>query len=403
MPAQTISELPEHLRRPHVRPFQPIAGMNDKQQVVGLREPTNLAGQMLVVPAGVFPVITLFQGDRELADIAAQVKAPEPALIDLVQRMDAVGLIWGPTSERLERELLDRLRARGAYEIGASTAFGDTAEKAVEQMSSLLTAAEDPELGSQPLGLVAPHLDLQRGGKNYAAAYRSLNPDVKPDRIIVLGTNHFGLGDGVVGARMGFDTPLGRVETDQTLLEILGNELGDRLYKDELDHVGEHSIQLHLPWIAHLMPGVPVCGLLVPDPMRGMMSDDGARVSHEELLRALPIVLERAGGNTLVIASADLSHIGPQFGDDAPVDDARLAEVEAHDRAMLGEYCKGDAAAFIQAMTAHRNATRWCSIGNMTAALAACPGAEPTMLEYSGVVDEQRAALVTSSAIAFCN
>lgn len=401
-PRMSAADEPEHVRRPHARPFQPIPVMKEKQPFCGLRDPLNLAGKMLMIPAPIVGVLGLFQGEHDIREIAQKVGAPEEPILELAKQLEAVGLLWGPTSERMERELSERLRGRGQYEVGAATAFGETADDVRQTLDKLLAQAEDPELESPVRALIAPHLDAARGGPNYGAAYRALAGSTAFDRVVVLGTNHFGMGDGVVGARLGFDTPLGPVACDAAFAKSMEGLLGDRLYKDELDHVGEHSIQLHMPWVAHLLPGVPVWAALVPSPLQRMLSDDGARASHAEFCEALPKALEGATGRTLLVVSADLSHVGPQFGDQTAVDDDRLKEIESHDRAMLGSYEAGNPDDFVVAMAEHENATRWCSIGSMSAALHVLGGASVELLQYRQSIDERRSCLVTSAAMAIC-
>lgn len=397
-----MQALPEHIRTPHLRPFQPIGAMREGKPVVALRDPAGLAGQTLMLPQQLVGLLGLLQGELEVSEICRQSGAPEEFVVDLVKRLDEVGLLWGPTSERLETELIARLRARGSYEIGAAGAFGDSAETATAALDALVTAAEDPELEGSVAGIVAPHLDAERGGPNYGAAYRALADRAKPTRVVILGTNHFGLGDGVVGARLGFDTPMGTLACDTALADALGKSLGDRLYKDELDHVGEHSIKLHAPWIARRFPGAPIFAALVPDPTRRMLADDGARVSHAEFIEALPQALRTLGGDTLFVASADLSHVGPQFGDGEAVEEPRQREVDAFDRAMLGTYCGEGLKDFLGQMASQGNPTRWCSIGNMAAARALLPEAEIELIQYRQSIDEKKTCLVTSAAIALC-
>ncbi|MBU3728461.1 MAG: AmmeMemoRadiSam system protein B [Phycisphaerales bacterium] len=398
----SMSDLPEHLYRPHVRPFQPVGVEKDKQVGVGLRDPMNLTGRMMVVPPQALGLIQSLQGEHSLEQIAEAVKAPIDQLRQLVANLDESGMLWGPTFERLEREAMDKARAAGALPATGSKLAGETRDAAEARISALLADAEDAELGSGVLGIVAPHLDLDRGGANYAAAYKVVCGAGAPDRVVVLGTNHFGLGDGVVATRLGQDSPLGMVASDAALADTLERALGDRLFKDEADFLGEHSVQFHIPWIAHTLPGVPVFAALVPDPMRAMISDDGARASFQEFRVALRDAIKSMRGRTLVVASADLSHVGPAFGDPGPVGAQVRRQIEEIDRGLLAEFASGDMEAFIQAIRGGGNATRWCSVGNMAAALFAT-GGTPELIQYSQSpesLDPQGTALITSAAMA---
>ncbi len=397
-----MSEITEHLLRPHVRPFQPVGVERDKQVGVGLRDPMNLTGRMMVVPPQALGLIHSLQGEHTVDQISEATKVPLDQLKQLVANLDESGLLWGPTFDRLEREAMERTRSAGAFPASGSKFAGDTREAATQTIGSLLAAAEDAELGSGVLGIVAPHLDLERGGANYAAAYTVVAGAARPDRVVLLGTNHFGLGDGVVATRLGQDSPFGVVPSDAALADLLGRELGDRLFKDEADFLGEHSVQFHIPWIAHTLPGVPVLAALVPDPMRAMIADDGARASYAEFRAALRDAITSMPGRTLVIASADLSHVGPAFGDPGPVGAQVRKQVEEIDRGLLAEYASGDIEAFLQSVRGGGNATRWCSVGNMSAALFAT-GGTPELIQYGQSpesLDPQGAALITSAAMA---
>ena len=227
----------------------------------------------------------------------------------LAGQMDQFGLLWGPTFDGYEKQMAEKLHELGAFPIQASGTLVQLAhqaqggepkppedveaqktwgkELAVGMLENWLQAAEDPEFDSPVIGLVVPHLDYVRGGEVYASGYRAWVGAAKPDRVVILGTNHFGMGDGAVMSRLDFETPLGRIHADQDVINGMAEKLGDRIFKDELDLLPEHSAELHLPFIQHLFGDVPVVVGLVPDPLVPMIADDGKRVSSEELTSAL--------------------------------------------------------------------------------------------------------------------
>lgn len=403
-----------------------VAGAKAKDQsgnerdvpVLVVQDPLRLAPQPFVMPLqgkdqqqlqGEFRQWVGFmqslQGEEELAELFGRIGAPaeaQPQLVELVKKLDELGFLWGPTSEALERAKLDAIRAKGAFFLPDEARRPEVAAELGKFMSQALAAAEDPEFGTPVVGIVAPHLDYARGGSNYAAAYKCLETGARerPDRVVVLGTNHFGLGDGVVMTEFGFETPLGTLRPDAPVLERLRDAFGDKLFKDQIDFAGEHSVNLHLPWIQHLWGDVPVVVALVPDPTMAMIEDDGARVSAKEFAGGLKTVLAQAGGRTVVVASADLSHVGPQFGDRSALDAARRREVEEADREVLREFIEGP-----DRMLAHfernGNAARWCSIGNMFVAATAVPHASREMVAYAQSADPNGGAMVTSAALAF--
>ncbi len=401
MPDPLLESLPPHIRHPHLRPIQPIPFQKDGKTFIALRDPSTLVKETMVVTPPALNLFQRFMGQESLEDIAKHFQTDVSQLSSLVEQMDRFGLLWGPTFETLEQQLKDRLAGQGAIPAYiASAGMGQTAEACREAMDRWFEQTEDPELDGEVAGLIAPHLDYARGWPNYAAAYRCLADTDAPDRVVILGTNHNGLGDGVVLTPYGFDTPLGRCPADEKVVSALTTRLGNRVVVDHLDHVNEHSIQLHIPWLQYRFGNVPLVSALVPDPLRPMIKSDGERVGFEEFVPALQEALDAAGGRTIFVGSSDLSHVGPQFGEPRPVDQQRKTDVERHDREMMSKYLSGDADAFLEAMRWNKNPTRWCSIGNMAASLMLAKPERLELLDYRQAVDEKGICMVTSAAIA---
>ncbi len=426
---------PPHVLTPHARPVQPMPVQKEGKQFVALRDPSMLIQQTMVVQPQALQVIQLFEGELSTTEIADRIVAAETPdrgtvvteaqkqVEMLAGQMDQFGLLWGPTFDGYEKQMAEKLHELGAFPIQASGTLVQLAhqaqggepkppedveaqktwgkELAVGMLENWLQAAEDPEFDSPVIGLVVPHLDYVRGGEVYASGYRAWVGAAKPDRVVILGTNHFGMGDGAVMSRLDFETPLGRIHADQDVINGMAEKLGDRIFKDELDLLPEHSAELHLPFIQHLFGDVPVVVGLVPDPLVPMIADDGKRVSSEEFTTALQEVLEKAGGITYFVSSADLSHVGPQFGEPKPVDDARRVEVERHDREHLAKFLENDSKGFLEAMEWCKNQTRWCSIGNMSAVASLAAADSVELIDYRQASDERGAHMVSVASIAF--
>ncbi|MHC4448175.1 MAG: AmmeMemoRadiSam system protein B [Planctomycetota bacterium] len=396
----SLESLPDHLRRPHLRPIQPVPVIKGGKALLALRDPTMMSRQTMVVHAGVLPVLQRFRGDRSVQEISAQLSGSVDQIIELAKGLDRVGLLWGPTFERLESELREKLQAEGAFPIRASLSIGKTEEDCRGTIEGYFEQTEDPELTGQVLGIVAPHLDYQRGWPNYAAAYRCVRETEPPQRVVILGTNHFGVGEGVVLSEYGFISPMGRCPSDGVAISKLVERLGRGLIVDQLDHLPEHSVELHLPWLQYLFGNVPVVAALIPDPLAPPTTDDTEAVTTQQFLDALPAVLDELGGRTLFVASSDLSHVGLQFGEPRPVDDQRRLDVERIDRELLAKYATGDPEEFVSAVRWNKNPTRWCSVGNLAATLQLLQPDTVELIDYRQACDERGFALVSSAAIA---
>jgi len=360
-----------------------------------------LSGQMMVVPPQAFQVIQYFNGERSVEEVGATLKMPDLApLVELIKKLDEFGLVWGPTSEALEAKKKDEILAAGAFPAGATRALGDDPAAIRGQIEKWLDEAEDSGIDEPVSGIVTCHLDYQRGAPVFAASYRTIGKGPKPDRVVILGNNHFGMGDGVTVSEVGYESPLGRMPVDANIVARLRAATGDALFKDLLDHLPEHSIQLQIPWVQHLFGSIPIVAALVPDPNAGLIADDGARLGLDAFVSALRQALDAEGGRTLFIASADLSHAGPAFGEPTPVTDARRREVEMHDRAMMKAYIESPDK-LVASMRELKNPTRWTSVGPMVAAARLAKPSSIELIDYRQSSDDKGNALVSAASMAF--
>ncbi len=395
----STKSIPDHVLKPHVRPIQPFPIKKDGKQFVALRDPNMLSKQSMVVPVQAMGILQHFRGEHTLDDLAKQFDTTAEQLAELASAMDGLGLLWGPTFEKMEADRWEMLQAEGAFPATGSSMLGEDETACRTAIDSYFDQTEDPELEDPIVGLVAPHLDYERGWPNYAAAYYGVRGIEPPDRVVVLGSNHFGLGDGVVLSELGFDTPMGRCVPDQAVTRNLVERFGKPVIADQLDHLPEHSIDLQIPWIRYCFGDIPIVAALMPDPLRDMIKDDGERVSLEPFVEALHEALDAEGGRTFFVASSDLSHAGPQFGEPRPVDEQRRLDVERHDRDMMSKFLIGDAEEFLGAMRWNKNPTRWCSVGSMAAILMLAKPKAVELIDYRQAYDEKGVALVSSAAI----
>ncbi len=395
-----FSDLPEHLFMPALRQFQAWPMKKDDKQLVALRDPFMLTKETLVIPPNVFAAVQLIDGESTLEEIVQKTKAKPEQFIELVEKLDSVGLLWGPTAKKLEENAVAELQKLGVFPVRSSGSLGESPDDCRERISNWFSDTEDPEFEQPVKAIVAPHLDYDRGWPNYASAYYAWNGIEKPDRVVILGTNHFGNGDGVVLSTIGFTTPLGTCPIDESVADKLVDKFGTAITADFIDHSAEHSIELHLPWLQYCFGDIPVIAALIPSPLIEMIEDDGERTSTNEFVEGLNEILHEVSGTTLFVASADLSHVGQQFGEPRPVDDQRKFDVERHDREMMSKFIENDADEFVSAMKWNNNATQWCSVGNMSAILQLVQPSEIELIDYRQACDPKGIALVSSCSMA---
>ncbi|MBI3749622.1 MAG: AmmeMemoRadiSam system protein B, partial [Chloroflexi bacterium] len=128
----------------------------------------------------------------------------------------------------------------------------------VALVEALLAEAERWRATAAPvdgriIGILVPHAGLEYSGAVAAAGWgllERLRREATPPVVVILGTSH-GAGwlDGVAAWETGaWRTPLGDVEVDADLSrEIV--DLGPPFTIDRAAHLGEHSIEVQLPFL----------------------------------------------------------------------------------------------------------------------------------------------------------
>jgi AmmeMemoRadiSam system protein B len=173
-------------------------------------------------------------------------------------------------------------------------------------------------------GLVSPHAGYVYSGPVAAHGFKALAEDrERPDKIIILGPNHHGIGSGVAIGTEDFSMPMGLARVDTTLANALAKGAID---KDILAHKYEHSIEVQLPFLQYIygdVSFVPIC----------MMIQD-YEISREvgRIIRETP---EARGA--VIIASTDLSHYIPKERA-AELDSIAIKDIERGDARGLAKH-----------------------------------------------------------------
>jgi predicted class III extradiol MEMO1 family dioxygenase len=105
--------------------------------------------------------------------------------------------------------------------------------------------------------------------------------------------------------------------------------------------------------------------------------------------------------DTLVIAGADLSHVGQAFGDRRALDGEYLAEVKQRDEFVLDHVSQNRAEEFLAAFACENNPTQVCSVGCMYLLMKTLPQARAGVVDYHQAVDQPSQTGVTCAAAVF--
>ena len=217
------------------------------RKTIGLRDPSSLGDKVVVVSQPTFFVITLFDGKHSLLDIKAAYMRKYGEMLftenleEIVKQLDNNYLLESERYETYRRGMEDEFRkADMRPALFAGKSYESDSQKLMQQLETYFASPQGPgkpvdgQTDKPIKGIIAPHIDFQRGGPCYAWAYKELAESLSPDLFIILGTVHHPTQNPFVLTRKDFETPLGRVETEKNIIESLEKKVQFDLFQDEI-------------------------------------------------------------------------------------------------------------------------------------------------------------------------
>jgi AmmeMemoRadiSam system protein B len=255
-------------------------------------------------------------------------------------------------------------------------------------------------------GVIAPHIDLQRGGFCYAFAHREIWERNRARCFVILGTAHTGMRHLFSLTRKDFMTPLGKLETDQELVDAIQSRCPFDLFRDEAVHRSEHSVEFQCLFLRFLYPEpaplkmVPIlCGSF-HEAMEQGKSPAELRSFHQ-FVDALAESVSERGEEVCYIASADLAHVGLQFGDRKGVGEYDLRILEETDREMLGHVERLDGEGFFSSISRERDQRKICGLPAIYTLLNALKAREGRLLRYGQAFTSETQSVVSFASMGF--
>jgi AmmeMemoRadiSam system protein B len=152
------------------------------------------------------------------------------------------------------------------------------------------------DLPGDLVALIAPHAGLMYSGPVAAHAYRLLRGRVF-DVAVLVGPSHFVGFDGVsIHPSGGFETPFGIAAIDAGTARAIA-AASPIVHEHTAAHAREHSLEMQLPFLAHLAPGVPIVPLVM-----------GYQTAETAFSLGAALAAGLGGRRALLVASTDLSH-----------------------------------------------------------------------------------------------
>jgi len=401
--------------RPKLRRIQVSRGQQSGQPVLVLSDPCGLSDCSLVLPENIAPVLELCDGTRDVSALRAILElrtglrvGPE-YLESLLAALDRALLIDNEHFAQVYTEALEKYRSAPSR----PPIMVDKVYPSDPEFLELTLGQYFDDLpsdgGSVPVienvrGVVSPHIDYQRGSTVYAQVWRRAAKAARnAELVIILGTNHFDGQRLVSLTRQSYSTPWGLLPTARDVVDAVASSMGEsEVFAEEFNHRSEHSVEAAAVWLHYLVRDkrcelVPVlCGSLL-----GFIEGDKEPKGDDEIACFVDAV-KKASANrrTLVVAAADLAHVGPAFGDRHPVDAVERAKLSMADKDLMAAVAKGDADGMFTLVKQERDRRRICGLSPMYLTLRLLGEVEGEVTGYAQCpADQQNASFVSICGI----
>ncbi len=171
-----------------------------------------------------------------------------------------------------------------------------------EQISSQIQSwiASQPLALSQEhcLGLIVPHAGYIYSGACAARGFHYIS-EQNIDSFVILHPSHHGMHfDYSVSSFEQYDSPLGKLDLDVQLYEMLNRDAGETGRELRL-HEMEHSMEIQLPLIKYFFPEAKICPVMIGRPYPEVAL---------RLAKSLESAITASDGRTAIVVSTDLSH-----------------------------------------------------------------------------------------------
>ncbi len=392
--------------------FFPV--QHEGQQLILIRDHLGLVQEGKAVALPLYQFMTLLDGTRTARDLQMELMRQRGGVL---VGMDEVEGLLGHLEEsyvldtarfKMARdEIIAEFtseRVRPCSHCGRSYPANPTELK--ERLDAILASqAPIPEPGGKIQALVSPHIDLSVGHRVYASAYQMLK-NMTPSRIVILGVGHSLVNDLFCLTDKDFETPLGVIAAERSLIRKLREVGGDILANNDFAHRSEHSIEFQLIFLQHLLKGVSftlipiLCGFIqscLPEYTREAYLEKTA--PFMDLLRQ---ILRDPEHETLLVAGIDFSHVGPKFGHEMPAEYLK-GPSEAHDKKLLQHLSALDPDLFWEESRNVKDQFNVCGFSALACLLEILPPCKGQILDYERWHEEPTRSAVSFAAVVFTN
>ncbi len=384
-----------------------------------LQDPLNVSEKALFLPPPLYFIVSLFDGRHSILDMQAAYMRKfgeflyTEKLREIISQLEVALFLEGERFQEALRQKEEEFKKASVREaLFAGKSYEADPHRLRAQLEDYFTGENGPgSLGEEKSqnglkGLIAPHIDFERGGFCYAFGHREIWEKNASSCFIIFGTAHTPMENPFCLTRKDFMTPLGTLHVDKELVDAIQFHCPDDVFKDEGIQRSEHSIEFQCVFLRYLFPE-PSPLKIVPILSGSFHEAIDKGISPMELkpirqfIEALTEAVSSLGRQVCYIASADLSHRGLQFGDREGIREYDLRILSQEDRGMLEYAEKMDGEGFFSSISRERDRRRICGLPAIYSMLKVLEAKEGKLLKYDQAFTPETQSVVSFASLAF--
>lgn len=408
--------------RPYQSPDIPVPPLRYDIQMVPIdhngnryivfHDPLNYASPDLALSPEITQLFSLFDGRTTLTSLYKKfLRKSDLSLSDLtgfVSHLDQNRVLHSAFYKHYAEETesaFEQSSQRMPTCVG--TCYPNDKQELLKYLDDAFSDATE-NVSSTPLkGLYAPHIDYRVGMKTYVEGFSRIK-DLKPNRVVIIGTSHYAgyystFYDNrpFIFSDKTFVTPLGELKVPAEVTkqasslraDLFGISMHDRA------HRVEHSIELHAVLCQYLWGNdVEFVPILVNSLEETLYVETGNQAKQLQNMAGFIRSLDK--GNTLFLISGDQAHIGKKFGDQKSAHEL-LNETKTFDKTYLNAAINGDAAALHRLIKGCSDKYKICGFPPLSLFLHAFPESHGTIFDYDFWDESKQDSGVTFASVGF--
>lgn len=396
---------------------------HEGKPMVVLRDQEGITSETIAISLSGFLVALMLDGRNTIADVQSLFAKNTGSLLQaeevqaMIAQLDQAGLLETDRLQEKRRQVMRAFHENPARQAIHLPAYPSDSLELAAYLGKFFQDPKGPGRqvsarpeGPAPVGLFAPHIDLERGGPAYAWAYQTLGSMDPPDLIVALGVAHMSPHSPWTATKKTYETPYGAMAVSPELYDEFAASLWYSPTVDEGVHRTEHSLEFQALWLRYLWrdktpPWLPVlCSSFerfCPDraPSTVETVDAAIQAWGAKLKKR-----QDAGQRILILAGVDMAHVGPRFGDELELTPELEKKLEAEDRASLAPALKRQADPFYLSVIKDGHWRKWCGLSAMYTSLRLIeilsPASEGKLLTY-GQAPDPMGGIVSFTSVVF--